>query len=197
MVRVAMTDMRLHGDGHSNIRCIDALLDFQNYPDIQKASFDVVLTNPPFGSLLGPEAIGRLGKFALADGRRSVPLELLGLERCVQFLRPGGRLGIVLPDGVLVNQRSDYARQWLADQVKVRAIVSLPIETFTPFGANIKTSIVFARKWKSGEKKTYDHNVYIGRIDNIGYDATGRNVNGSEIANASRELQQFLKKEGW
>ncbi|MGH7193010.1 MAG: HsdM family class I SAM-dependent methyltransferase, partial [Candidatus Saccharimonadales bacterium] len=75
MARVAMTDMRLHGDGHSNIRCTDALLDFKNYPDIHPESFDVVMTNPPFGSLLGPEALGRLGKFALAESRRSVPLE--------------------------------------------------------------------------------------------------------------------------
>ncbi len=88
MVRVAMTDMRLHGDGHSNIRCTDALLDFANYPDLEPASFDVVLTNPPFGSLLGAESISQLGRFHLADGRGRVPLEVLGLERCIQFLRP-------------------------------------------------------------------------------------------------------------
>ena len=78
MVRVAMTDMRLHGDGHSNVRCTDSLLDFSNYPDIHPESFDLVLTNPPFGSLLGPEALARLGRFEFAQGRRNVPLELLG-----------------------------------------------------------------------------------------------------------------------
>ena len=46
MVRIAMTDMRLHEDGHSNIRCTDALLDMQNYPDLQAESFDIVMTNP-------------------------------------------------------------------------------------------------------------------------------------------------------
>jgi len=51
MVRVAMTDMRLHGDGHANIRCTDALLPFSNYHDIERESFDMVLTNPPFGSV--------------------------------------------------------------------------------------------------------------------------------------------------
>src|SRR5262249_4151098 len=95
MVRVAMTDMRLHGDGHSNIRCTDALLDFQNSLDIRPESFDVVMTNPPFGCLLGPEAVARLGKFTLAGFKKNLPLEVLGLERCIQFLRPGGRLGIV------------------------------------------------------------------------------------------------------
>src|SRR5207248_5210359 len=78
MVRVAMTDMRLHGDGHSNIRCTDSLLAFDNYPDIRSESFDLILTNPPFGSLLGAEALSQLGRFSLAEGRKTVPLEILG-----------------------------------------------------------------------------------------------------------------------
>lgn len=197
MVRVAMTDMRLHGDGHSNIRCTDSLLDFQNYPDIRPESFDVVMTNPPFGSLLGPEAVGRLGKFALAGFKKTIPLEVLGLERCVQFLRPGGRLGIVLPDGVLANRNADYVRRWLTDHVKIRAIVSLPVETFSPFGANIKTSVLFARKWKNGEKPTADYRVHLARVDNVGYDATGRQQAGSELAAVAEAVRQFNHAEGW
>ena len=197
MVRVAMTDMRLHGDGHSNIRCTDALLAFENYPDIRPESFDLILTNPPFGSLLGPEAIGQLGKFQLAQGRKNVPLEVLGLERCVQFLRPGGRLGIVLPDGVLANRGMEFVREWVAQNVKIRAIVSLPIETFSPFGASIKTSILFARKWRAGEKRTTDHSTHLMRIDNIGYEATGRLRPGGEFPGAAEALKAFLTKEGW
>jgi type I restriction enzyme M protein len=138
-----------------------------------------------------------LGKFALGEGKKTVPLELLGLERCIQFLRPGGKLGIVLPDGVLVNRKTDYARQWLAGHAKLRAIVSLPIETFSPFGASIKTSVLFVRKWKSGEKKTEDHNVHMARVDNIGYDATGRKRNSAEIEQVAKAIRTFLNKEGW
>jgi type I restriction enzyme M protein len=197
MVRVAMTDMRLHGDGHSSIRCTDALLAFENYPDIRPESFDLILSNPPFGSLLGPEAIGQLGKFQLAQGRKNVPLEVLGLERCVQFLRPGGRLGIVLPDGILANRGTDFVRDWLAKNVAVRAIVSLPVETFAPFGASVKTSILFARKWRAGEKRTTDHSTHLTRIDNVGYEATGRQRTGGELATAAEELKAFLREEGW
>lgn len=197
MVRVAMTDMRLHGDGHSNVRCTDALLDFQNYPDIRPESFDIVMTNPPFGSLLGPEAVGRLGGFDLGHARKNVPLEILGLERCTQFLRPGGRLGIVLPDGILANRGTDFVRRWLADHVKIRAIVSLPIETFSPFGTNIKTSVLFARKWKRGEAKAADYNVSLISIDNIGYDSTGRQRSGSEVAAAADAVTGFIASEGW
>ncbi len=197
MVRVAMTDMRLHGDGHSNIRCTDALVDFANFPDLRPESFDLILTNPPFGSLLGQEAIAALGTFKLADGRKSVPLEVLGLERCIQFLRPGGRLGIVLPDGVLVNRNARYVREWLESQAKLRAIVSLPIEAFSPYGANIKTSIVFVRKWKKGEAGNSDYKVQLARIDNIGYDAAGRPREGAELELVAQDIRNFLEQEGW
>lgn len=197
MVRIAMTDLRLHGDGHSNIRCTDALLAIENYPDLQPESFDLILTNPPFGSLLGVSAMSQLGKFALAQSKTSVPLEVLGLERCLQFLRPGGRLVIILPDGVLANRQARYVREWLERQVKLRAIVSLPIETFSPFGANIKTSILFMRKWRSGEPRETNYPVFLARIDNVGYDATGRERAASELGEVAGAACDFLSKEGW
>lgn len=197
MVRVAMTDMRLHGDGHSNIRCTDSLLALSNYPDLQPASFDIILTNPPFGSLLGPESIRQLGAFEMAEGRGNVPLETIGIERCIQLLRPGGRLGIVLPDGVLANRNSAYVREWLEKDVKVRAIVSLPIETFVPFGASIKTSILIVRKWLSGETHSVSYPVFLARVDNVGYDATGRAKEGPDLEAVGDTFTSFLEKEGW
>lgn len=197
MVRVAMTDMRLQGDGHSNIRCTDALLDLSNYPDLERESFDLIVTNPPFGSALGTDALARLGAFDLAEGRRSVPLEVLGLERCIQFLRPGGRLAIVLPDGVLANRSMAYVRQWADSVVKLRAIVSLPLATFVPFGASIKTSIVFARKWHPGERHDQDYDIFLARLDNVGYDASGRPSDGAEFDAVATRAAEFLSREGW
>ena len=197
MTRIAMTDMRLNGDGHSNIRCTDALLDFANYPDIAPDSFDIVLTNPPFGSLLGPEALATLGRFELAQGRKNVPLEVLGLERAIQFLRPGGKLGIVLPDNILSADSYEYVRSWLRRKVSIRAILSLPVETFSPFGANVKTSIVFARKWGPGEIADDSGKICLLKMDAVGYDASGRQTHQSDIAEAIHTLEQFLKTHGW
>ena len=197
MVRVAMTDMRLQGDGHSNIRCTDALLSFSNYPDLHPESFDVILTNPPFGSVLGAEAVTQLGSFSLASGRKKAPLEVLGLERCVQFLAPAGRIGIVLPDGLLANRSAQYVRDWLDHRMKIRAIVSLPIETFAPFGAGVKTSVLFARKWLPNETARYEYSVFLGRIDNIGYDSTGRTRDQSDVDTITMSVKEFLLKEGW
>lgn len=197
MTRIAMTDMRLNGDGHSNIRCTDALLDFANYPDISPGSFDIVLTNPPFGSLLGPQALAGLAKFDLSEHRRNMPLEVLGLERSIEFLRPGGRLGIVLPDNILSADSFEYVRQWLRKKVSVRAIVSLPVAAFSPFGANVKTSIFFARKWKTGEVQDETSTVCLLKLENIGYDAAGRLVDSSEVDEAIAAVSEFLEKNGW
>ena len=128
MVRVAMTDMMLHDDGHSNIRCLDALLSFDNYPDIQALGgedntspeiFHVCLTNPPFGALLTGEVMQILGRFALGQGRDSLPLEILGFERTLQFLRPGGRMAIVLPQSILTNAWMQFVRDFILDNCQV------------------------------------------------------------------------------
>lgn len=189
MVRIAMTDMLLHDDGHTNIRNTDALLSFDNYPDIialredgiqDPAIFDLILTNPPFGSLLGEEARTMLGRFTLPQKKKSVPLEVLAIERCYQFLKPGGRLAIVLPDGNLGNSNVQFARDWLLTHMLLRGVVSLPSETFAPYGTTTKTSLCFFQKKPVAFDESIDYKVAFFLIENIGYDATGRSRTGSE-----------------
>ena len=155
------------------------------------------MTNPPFGSDLPAEALAQLGPFEIGHGRKSIlPLEVVGLERCIQLLRPGGRLAIVLPDSVLGNRGTSYVRDWLWSRIRVRGIFSLPIETFTPFGANIKTSVLIARKLEHGEEGD-DHPIFMAEITNIGHDASGRSIHGSELAAAAEAFTGFVSKEGW
>lgn len=198
MVRIAMTDMRLHGDGHSNIRCTDALLPFSNYPDLYRETFDLVMTNPPFGVDLPAESLAQLGPFVLsAERRSSVSLEIVALERCLQLLRPGGRLAIVLPDSVLSNKNTSSVREWVRNQAKIRAIFSLPSETFSPFGANIKTSILVLRKFTPGELVNADYSIFLAEVERIGYDAAGRPVDGSDMEEISSRFREFIDKERW
>ncbi len=193
MVRIAMTDMRLHGDGHANIRCTDALLPFENYHDIEENSFDYVFTNPPFGSLLGAESIKSLGDFELSKNKNKIPLEILGLERSIQFLKQDGKLAIVLPDSILVNASTLYVREWLNNCITINAIVSLPIETFSPYGANVKTSILFLTKRISVDT----NKVFCSVIENIGYDASGRTTTLNDIKPMITKLSKHLESEGW
>jgi len=136
-----------------------------------------------------------LGHFDLAVGRNSVPVEVLGLERSIQFLKPGGRIGIVLPDGVLANRTTAYVRKWLQLNVSVKAIVSLPVATFQPYGANVRTSILFARKLYPGETPQ-ESSVRLVRIDNVGYDSSGRSSGENELTIAAETLAGVLQ-EGW
>lgn len=197
MTRVAMTDMRLRGDGHSNIRCVDALLSFENYPDISPESFDVVLTNPPFGSLIGSDALSQLGSFELSRRRKNVPLEVLGLERSIAFLRPGGRIGIVLPDSIFSADSTSHIRDWIHSKIKIRAVVGLPVETFSPYGANVKTSILFGRKWSPGEVRGDNYPICMITLESIGYDASGRPKQENDLKPALDVLNAFLSKHSW
>lgn len=193
MVRIAMTDMRLHGDGHSNIRCTDSLLPIESYADLNEDMFDIVMTNPPFGSNLQKDTFEYLGKFALLEGKSKIPLEALGLERSVQLLRTGGRIGIVLPESIFVNKSYSYVRQWIEENLTVRGIVSLPLTTFTPFGANIKTSILFATKGK--RESQYD--IFTGVIENIGFDGKGDEIEGADWEEVASNFLAFIDEEGW
>jgi type I restriction enzyme M protein len=73
--------------------------------------------------------------------------EILFLERCLDLLKPGGRLGIVLPEGVLNNPSLRYVREFAEDRAFVQAVVSVPQETFRSAGADVKASLVFLRKF--------------------------------------------------
>jgi len=198
MVRIAMTDMRIHGDGHSNIRCTDALLPFSNYPDLYENTFDLIMTNPPFGIDLPSDSLYQIGPFELIKGvKNNISFEILALERCIQLLKPGGRLAIVLPDGIIGNKNTSYVREWLSKYVSVKAIFSLPIETFAPFGASIKTSILILRKNLSTECSHLQENVFLAEIDNVGYDSTGRIIESSDLNLLTIKFNEFIDNEGW
>ena len=178
-------------------------MSFDNYPDIialredgksDPAIFDLILTNPPFGSIMRGEVMEILGRFQLGHKKKSLPLEVLGLERCFQFLKPNGRLGIVLPDGLLKNKNALFVRRWIENVAEIKAIISLPIETFAPFGAAVKTSLCFFRKLGENEKPNPEKPVFMVEIASLGYDATGRANGKSEV---DEVVEKFHSLVGW
>jgi type I restriction enzyme M protein len=203
MVRIAMTDMMLHDDGHTNIRNLDALLSFENYPDIlalrddgsaDPAVFDLIVTNPPFGSIMRQEVMEMIGRFKLGHKKKSLPLEILGLERCFQFLKPGGRMAIVLPDGLLKNKNARFVRKWVEQLAEVKAIISVPEEAFMAFGAMVKTSLCVFRKLNVGEVPDDDSKTFLAEVENLGYEATGKPKPGSEV---QKVVVDFHRQVGW
>lgn len=199
ITRVAKMNMILHDDGHTNVIGWDALEPIEKLTAHNKGfaenRFTLVLTNPPFGSMVKQEEKPYLSSYDLANisytvkkttksdfkagkkavkAKTSVKTEILFCERVHRFLKPGGRAAIVLPDGILTNSSLQGVRDWLLDSFQLLAVVSLPQTAFSHFGAGVKASLVFLRKRKAGEKASDEEAIFMAVAENIGYDATGR-----------------------
>lgn len=206
IARVAKMNMVLHGDGHTNIVRHDALDSEKALKRLNKAfsfnSFDVVLTNPPFGAKVRLDERPFIASFILGNTwskrgkgkpRKTQSSEILFIERVWQLLKTGtGRAAIVLPDGILTNSRTGYVRQYIFDHFQVLAIVSLPIAAFMHYGAGVKASIVFLRKLGRDEKPQDDVPFFLAEASLVGYDATGREAPDQlpEILEAYRKYQK-------
>lgn len=175
------------------------------------AQVDLIFTNPPFGSRIPVDDPAILEQYELAhvwdyDEQRdrfvrreprqlqkSLPPEILFVERCVQFLKPGtGRVAIVLPDGILGSPGLAYVRDWILTQTRVLASVDLHADTFQP-GNSTQTSVLFLERKRfdeieleraAGQRKNYD--IFMALANRIGHDKRGndtyvRDENGDEI----------------
>jgi len=194
IARLAKIDSMLSNGGNKKIICSDSLTNFKDFDFIKQDSFDIVLTNPPFGSQITEDSLKKLEDLELLVGKKRMPLEILGLERSIQLLKPGGRLAIVLPEGILSNRNMGYVRSWLLKNIQILGIIGLPHETFSPYGANVKTSILFARKWRRGEIKSDKYKLLMGRITNIGYDASGRPKDGADVQQLAKQVKEHIAK---
>lgn len=191
LAKVSKAYMAIVGDGRGGIFCADSLVGPEEWTPIQRekikhGSFDVLLTNPPFGSkipitsksLLEQYELGFKWKLDKKTGRwertdkvldKQVP-QILFIERCLQLLKPGGRMAIVLPEGVFGNPTDRYIFEYIFENAKVLAIVSCPHETFQP-STHTKTSILFLEK--SGNNKK-DYNFFMAIAEKAGHDKNGK-----------------------
>lgn len=88
--------------------------------------------------------------------KAKIKTEILFIERCLELLKPGGRLGIVLPESIFNNPSLAYVREFCEDRVFIRAVISLPQDTFSSSGASVKTSLLFLQKFSEKEKARFD-----------------------------------------
>lgn len=171
--RVAKMNMIIHDDGHTNIVTNDGLknnysIEIENRNlCFQDGTFDLIMTNPPFGSSVKADEVGYYKEYELfeknlgiteikdriADDnnknkwRTSQNTEVLFLERCYRYLNEeNGYLAIVIPDGILTNSTSQYVRDWLIEHFRILAVVSLPQHTFAHVKAGVKSSVLFLKK---------------------------------------------------
>ncbi|HLL71158.1 MAG TPA: N-6 DNA methylase [Pyrinomonadaceae bacterium] len=99
--------------------------------------------------------LASLFKLPKAGGTKTKS-EILFIERCLALLKPGGRLGIVLPEGIFNNPSLQYVREFCEDRAFIRAVVSLPQETFYSSGASVKASLLFMQKFTEAEQAEFE-----------------------------------------
>lgn len=162
-------------------------------------SIDVILTNPPFGVSI--DARGHdFSTYVTCSDECGIPLrsqgsEVMFIERCLELLKPGGRMGIVLPRSVLTNNRLGIVRERLARLGAVRAVVSLPYETFAATGTQTSTVALIVEKFGAGLNPYARLKPVLARIDNVGFDVTGRIRDGSQLDGLGRSLKIAMEQE--
>jgi type I restriction enzyme M protein len=203
IARIAKMKLLLEANGKTNILCTSSLEDLEHLKLIigQQEGFDLLLANPPFGAKINNPATLRLfdlghkwvasskpfkGKEA-PKGEKTIfqksntlhnnqSAEILFIERCLDLLKEGGRMAIVLPNGNFENPSLEYLRYYIKLRSKILAIINLPQETFIPFGTGVKTSLLFLEKDTPNQAKQYP--IFFGRIKNLGYQG---NKNGTPL----------------
>ena len=218
LVKATKMNMVMNNDGSGNILQENSLLPPHEWSDefktrladalgIKKSEirnhntigfFDVIVTNPPFGSKIPIKDKTILDQFELAHIwendkntntweitarlQSSVPPEILFIERCTQLLVPGGRMGIVLPDSILGAPGLGYIREWLIRNHKIIASVDLHADTFQPRNGT-QTSVLFLQKktqeQKDKEEKSgtmSDYNIFMAMIEKVGHDKRGNPI---------------------
>ena len=180
-----------------NRTCVDSLRVFSDTRSstltITQDSVDVIVTNPPFGvsvtqeievpSLFGTENTIRVH-------RSTTPSEVLFLKLCMRLLRPGGRLGIILPRSVLTNASLDKYRRSIDRLGYLTALISLPAETFSSSGTSTSTVAAFFRKYSRNEKTPRFAKIPTCFVKNVGFDNTGRERSGNELIEVADRLHR-------
>ena len=212
--KAARMNMVMAGDGHANIFNINSLeypdgslpdvprvgeavkrsleqnrdsdYDTQFAKDNAFGKFDMVFTNPPFGSKVAvASAIAE--KYDIGGGS-SAP-EILFIEQCYNFLKPGGKMAIVLPDGILGNPNTEGVRKWILQRFILLASVDLPVETFLP-QVGVQASLLFLQKKTKLEMLRSigdeDYEVFMAIAEAVGKDRRGapvyvRDDDGAEV----------------
>ncbi|MBD1943357.1 N-6 DNA methylase [Coleofasciculus sp. FACHB-712] len=170
------------------------------------ALFDAIATNPPFGSKLPIKDRETLSQYKLGYVWRktehgweptevlqgSQPPEILFIERCWQFLKPGGRMAIVLPDAILGAPGLLYVRYWMLTHCRIVASIDLHPDTFQPRNGT-QTSVLLLQKKTEEEmnretmqRQIRDYEIFMAQVNAIGHDKRGnkvykRNEDGEEI----------------
>jgi type I restriction enzyme M protein len=190
LAKVAKVMMLIMGDGKTHVFRVNSLdpREWKTHPHrvgdfIRDGDFDVVMTNPPFaGEITQAEVLGGYDLAYKGDPTRhkranKVERDVLFIERCLRFLRPGGRMAIVLPQGIFNNATEQFIRDYVMQHARILAVVGLHGNMFKPF-TGTKTSVLFLQKWESQEQRIAagDYRIFFATSHRPGKDNSGEYI---------------------
>ncbi|NVM23581.1 MAG: N-6 DNA methylase [Desulfobacterales bacterium] len=200
--RTARMNLSLWGDGSRSIFITeDSLVDEDTLKpysadDPENTGYDLILTNPPFGlKNSSPEVYM---KYGISRGSTNkAKSHVIFLKRCLELLKPGGKLGIVISDGLLggIDRAFVDVKEYVRDEAVIEAIVDLPQKTFTSSKSGEKTSILFLRKKDIGLKKG---NVFLAITENAGVDHRGNPCDNQlepDIVSSFKKFKRAAEKD--
>ena len=206
-VRVARTLNLIAGDGETNVLHLNTL-DYERWSDLtdndrrwiqtygsgfsrlerlraeqgqnRRFNFDILMANPPFAGDIRESRI--LHQYELASNRggwrSKMGRDILFIERNLDFLKPGGRMAIVLPQGRFNNTTDKYIRDFIAERARILAVVGLHSNTFKPH-TGTKTSVLFLQKWNDDEsagplcRRVDDYPIFFATSEKAGKNNSG------------------------
>ena len=211
LVKIAKCAMLMTGDGQSGMTRGNSLDAYDKFdPWIQARCCkgklnapDVIATNPPFSgqkieSMVSDRAI--LKSFTFGHSAKADEDGNYTFERCLDWVKPGGRIGIVMPKGFLDNISYEQYRQWLLNNYILNGIVTLHKDTFQP-DTGVRTCILFITKLLEGESIPEDYPIFMAISQRIGQDSKGNSVfildgNGNSTGQLNHDLDEIADAYG-
>ena len=211
--KVAKAYMAILGDGRGGVFCENSLDKLENWhrktqDNMQLSSFDIVITNPPFGKKLKITETSILQLYDLGHRWRknkdtnkyerenrlqdSQPPQILFIERCLQFLAPGGRMGIIAPESMFSNPGHRYIVEFIRSVGRIKATISMPEELFQPY-THAKTCIVVIQKYKNDEDINEDHEIFMAHARWCGHDSRGIEIPYDDIPEIQKRYDEYYK----
>lgn len=211
--KAARMNMVMAGDGHANVfhvnslaypkwdhpeeiakietainRSLEVMGDVEDrYHKDARGTFDMIFTNPPFGAKVKVEK--EVAERYFLSKYSDAP-EVLFIEACFNFLKPGGKMAIVLPDGILGNPNMAKVREWILEKFKILASVDLAVEAFMP-QVGVQASLLFLEKKTElsrqlAQESDENYEVFMAIAERLGKDRRGnpiylRDEDGAEL----------------
>ena len=189
MIKLTLINLAMFGYVQSNLFLHNAL-DFNEIDLADKVS--VIMTNPPFGAEFSSKEVSSFKIVSEWPDKtpQKVNSEILFVEQYVNWLMPGGAAVCIIPDSILNNKGIyDTLRKGISKDICIKAIVSLPSNTFATTGTETKTSILYLTKQPYDESKE----TYMAVCKNVGYDVVSSGAHKTKKYNGRNDLFDILQ----